>query len=101
MDEYPYNEAWKATVDHSGEAWRSYCEAVALLKQYFKTRALRGRRAAKSEFEAAIRLRRDKCKFHEAGHVDRLQKDFYLIGSQEGERIEAEVLAGLEMPDAA
>jgi len=40
MDTYPYNDQWKSTVDHCSEEWRSYCEAVACLRRYFRTKIL-------------------------------------------------------------
>ena len=96
MDNYPYSDAWKRSVDHTGEEWRAYCEAVAGLKRYFQTRALHGRRLAKLEYEDYLVKKVEKLGARGQPLVDRLRADFLLIGTHEGERIEREALAGLE-----
>lgn len=95
MDTYLYSEAWKSEVDHAGEEWRAYCEAVSLLKRYFLTRVAKGRRLAKLEYEATLVQKEEKLGARGKPLVNRLRADFLLIGKHEGDRIEREAIASM------
>lgn len=98
MSGYPYDPSWKASVAHDGEDWRAYCEAVALLKRYFQTRATQGRRSARLEFEASLAKKEEKLGARGRELAARLRADFLLIGQHEGEQIERDALG---LPEAA
>ena len=53
---YPFDDAWKASVDRSGVEWMAYSEAAALVKRYIRTRLRDGKDAAVEEFEATCEL---------------------------------------------
>lgn len=88
MDTYPYNDQWKSTVDHCSEEWRSYCEAVACLRRYFRTKILLDKATATfkhNEYLDGLKKSRG------AESIEKLRADFLLIGQHEGERVRAEV----------
>ena len=84
MDTYPYTDAWKATVDKSGEEWRAYCEALHLLKRYLTVEKQEGHRIAVRDYKATLAL--IECHGRQA-RVDKLKQDFLLIGLHEAETL--------------
>lgn len=85
MDTYPYSCAWKAAVDKTSDEWRAYCEALSLLKQYLQLEKHEGRSAATHHYKATLeRMRRD---VRSLPRVERLDKDFRLIGRYEAETL--------------
>lgn len=51
-----FTQEWKDSVDKTGEEWRAYCEAVACLRRYFRTRFDYGREVARQEFRQYLDL---------------------------------------------
>ncbi|WP_126448067.1 hypothetical protein [Sulfuricystis multivorans] len=88
---YPFDDAWKATVDRNGIEWMAYCEAVAIVKQYIRTRLLDGKDAAIEEFKATCEL---YCKNDPQGavRIARIKEHFQLIWANERETLKAKVL---------
>jgi hypothetical protein len=93
MDRYPYNDAWKSGVDHNGEEWRAYCEAVSTLRHYFATKTFHGKHQAVLEFKATCARKEEKLGARGKVLADRLRADFLLVGRYEGDRIEYEALS--------
>lgn len=49
---YLYADAWQATVDRNGEAWRHYCLAKSLVRRYLTVRLQQGNAAAKTFWDS-------------------------------------------------
>ena len=85
MDSYPYSDAWKATVDKCSEDWRSYCEALGLLKRYLKVEQQEGHQRAVQDYKATLaRMNQDP---RSQTRVSKLNRDFLLIGINEAEKL--------------
>ncbi len=103
MDDYPYTDTWKSTVDHNGEEWRAYCEAVSCLRHYFRAQITDGKEVAKALHHEYIDgltgngSGKGKKKARRAPElVERLRIDFLIIGQHEGERIKREVMRDIQ-----
>lgn len=82
MSDYRYNDAWKATVDRSGEEWRAYCEALSSVKRFLLTEARDGRDVARAQWQRHLQ---DTQARRGPKGIERLQHDFALIGVHEGQ----------------
>lgn len=97
---YPFDDAWKASVDRSGLEWMAYCESANLVKRYIRTRLREGKDAAVEEFEATCEL---YAKHNAQGpaRVARIREQFQLIWTHEREALKARVLEEDALPKAA
>lgn len=94
-----YSDEWKANVSKSSAEWRSYCEALSRVKRFFRLQLSSGRTFAVADFKQYVSLLEGDGesrprRVREA--IDKLQSDFTLIGTHEGDRIKAEVLQELQ-----
>lgn len=97
---YPFDEAWKTSVDRSGLEWMAYCESANLVKRYIRTRLREGKDAAVEEFEATCKL---YAKHNDQGpaRVARIRDLFQQIWTHEREALKARVLEEDSLPKAA
>jgi len=96
---YPFDDAWKASVDRSGFEWMAYCESANLVKRYIRTRLQEGKDAAVEEFEATCDLYSKQALG--AARVARIREQFQLIWTYERESLKARVLEEDALPKAA
>ena len=96
---YPFDEAWKASVDRSGLEWMAYCETANLVKRYIRTRLQEGKDVAVEEFEATCELYAKQALG--AARVARIREQFQLIWTHEREALKARVLEEDALPKAA
>ena len=96
---YPFDDAWKASVDRSGLEWMAYCESANLVKRYIRTRLREGKDAAVEEFEATCELYAK----HAQGpaRVARIREQFQLIWTHERDALKERVLEEDALPKAA
>ena len=85
MDTYPYTDAWKASVDKSGEEWRSYCEALSLVKRFLRIEKTENRLSAVRDYKAT--LERVRQNSHNQVRMEKLDEDFRKIGAHEAEKL--------------
>ena len=85
MEAYPYSATWKAAVDKTSDEWRGYCEAIALLKRYLMLEKTEGRPVAVLDYKTMLgRMSNDS---RSCTRVERLDRDFKLIGRYEAETL--------------
>lgn len=97
---YPYDAAWKASVDRSSPEWIEYTEATWLVKRYIRTRLYDGKEAAVEEFEATCHIYLKNSALKEA-RVARVREVFMLLWESERKDLEAQVLEQESVPHAA
>lgn len=97
---YPFDDAWKASVDRSSFEWMAYCESASLVKRYIRTRLRGGKDAAVAEFEDTCELY-GKNGAQGAARVARIREHFQLIWANEREALKAKVLEEDALPKAA
>ena len=97
---YPFDDAWKSSVDRSGFEWMAYCESASLVKRYIRTRLRDGKDAAVAEFEDTCELY-GKNGAQGAARVARIREHFQLIWANERESLKAKVLEEDALPKAA
>ena len=97
---YPFDDAWKASVDRSGLEWMAYCESANLVKRYIRTRLQYGKDVAVDEFEATCELY-SKYNAQGAARVVRIREQFKLIWAYETEALKERVLEEDALPKAA
>ena len=85
MDTYPYTDAWKASVDKSGEEWRSYCEALHLVKRFLFIEKNEDRSSAVRDYRATLEQVRQHSR--NQVRVEKLDEDFRMIGLHEAEKL--------------
>lgn len=97
---YPFDEAWKTSVDRCGLDWMVYCETVNLVKRYIRTRLQQGKDAAIEEFEATCDLY-SKHGAQGPARVARIRDQFQLIWTHERDALKERVLEEEALPKAA
>lgn len=97
---YPFDDAWKASVDRGGYEWLCYCETASLVKRYIRTRLRDGKDAAVEEFEATCEAY-GKNGSQGAARVARIREQFQLIWTHEREALMTKVVEEDALPKAA